>query len=211
MRKRVLVCVVLACVVTATTASAQGLPNIVKRAGVGGSFGGIFPFDDDVTVGKAYGFNFGLAPEQGLGFTLGFGWYTGDLTLSRVSGDREVGDLRIRPLMAGVGYTWMKGKLATGVSINAGISFNSIKLNDQYRSFFGPGTQVTVDSSNSFAARPQLRVEYAVAKKVGVFSSAGYFYTEFDNTIDTPIGRFENEWDASSFNLFVGVMVYPFR
>jgi len=164
-----------------------------------------------VTVGKAYGFNFGLAPEQGLGFTLGFGWYTGDLTLSRVSGDREVGDLRIRPFMAGVGYTWVKGKLATGVSINAGISFNSIKLSDQYRTFFGPGTEVRVDSSNSFAARPQLRVEYAVAKKVGVFSSAGYFFTEFDNTIETPVGRFENEWDASSFNLFVGVMVYPFR
>ena len=211
MSKRVLVCMVVACVVTATTASAQGLPNIVKRAGIGGSFGGIFPFDDDVTVGKAYGFNFGLAPEQGLGFTLGFGWYTGDLTLSRVSGDREVGELRIRPFMAGVGYTWVKGKLATGVSINAGISFNSIELSDQYRTFFGPGTQVSVDSSNSFAARPQLRVEYAVAKKVGVFSSAGYFFTKFDNTIETPVGRFENEWDASSFNLFVGVMVYPFR
>jgi hypothetical protein len=211
MRQRVLVCVVLACVVTATTASAQGLPNIVKRAGVGGSFGGIFPFDDEVSVGKAYGFNFGLAPEQGLGFTLGFGWYTGDLTLTGVSGDREVGDLRIRPVMAGVGYTWVKGKLATGVSINAGISFNSIKLSDQYRSFFGPGTEVRVDSSNSFAARPQLRVEYAVARKVGVFSSAGYFFTEFDNVIETPVGRFENEWDASSFNLFVGVMVYPFR
>src|SRR4030095_4343880 len=157
MRKLVLVCVVLASVVTATTASAQGLPNIVKRAGVGGSFGGVFPFDDEVSVGKAYGFNFGLAPEQGLGFTLGFGWYTGDLTLTGVSGDREVGDLRIRPVMAGVGYTWVKGKLATGVSINAGISFKEIKLSDQYRSFFGPGTEVRVDSSNSFDARPQLR------------------------------------------------------
>jgi len=203
--------VVLVCAVTAANASAQGLPNIVKRAGVGGSFGGIFPFDDDVTAGKDYAFNFVLAPEPGLGFTLGFGWYSADLTVSRISGDREVGDLRIRPVMAGVGYTWVKGKVATGVSINAGISFNSIDLNDQYRSFFGPGTEVRVDASNSFAVRPQLRVEYAVARKVGVFSSAGYFFTEFDNVIETPIGRFENEWDASSFNLFVGVMVYPFR
>jgi hypothetical protein len=211
MRKHVLVCAVLVCAVTAANASAQGLPNIVTRAGVGGSFGGIFPFDDDVGVGKAYGFNFGLAPEPGLGFTIGFGWYTGDLTLSGVSGDREVGDLRVRPVMAGVGYTWVKGRLATGVSINAGVSFNSINLNDQYRSFFGPGTEVRVDASNSFATRPQLRVEYAVAKKVGVFSSAGYFFTEFDNVVETPVGRFENEWDASSFNLFVGVMVYPFR
>jgi hypothetical protein len=211
MTKRVLVCAVLAVVVTATNASAQMITNLAKRAGIGGSVGGIFPLDDDVTAGKAFGFNFGLAPQPGLGFTLGFGWYTADLTLSRVSGDREVGDLRVRPLMAGVGYTWVNGRVATGVSINAGISFNSIRLNDQYRTFFGPGTEVRVDASNSFAARPQLRVEYAVARKVGVFSSAGYFFTEFDNVIETPIGRFENEWDASSFNLFVGVMVYPFR
>ena len=97
------------------------------------------------------------------------------------------------------------------MSINAGISLNSIRLDDQYQTFFGPGTEVEVDSSNSFALRPQFRVEYAVARKVGVYSSAGYFFTKFDNVIETPVGRFENEWDASSFNIFVGAMVYPFR
>jgi len=211
MRTRVLVCALLTCVVTATNASAQMIANTAKRAGIGGSFGGIFPLDDDVTVGQAYGVNFGLAPAPGFGPTIGFGWYTGDLTLSGITGNTEVGDLRVRPLMAGVGYTWVRGKLATGVSINAGISFNSIKLNDQYRNFFGPGTEVRVDASNSFAARPQLRFEYAVARKVGVYTSLGYFFTEFNNVVETPIGRFENEWDASSFNIFVGAMVYPFR
>ena len=211
MRKRVVVCAVLACAMGATSVSAQAITDMVKRVGIGGSVGGIFPIDDDVSAGRAFGVSFGLAPEAGFGPTIGFGWYTGDLTLSGISGDREVGDLRVRPLMAGVGYTWVKGKLATGVSINAGISFNSIKLNDQYRNFFGPGTEVRVDASNSFAARPQLRFEYAVARKVGVYTSLGYFYTEFDNVIETPRGRFENEWDASSVNIFVGAMVYPLR
>jgi hypothetical protein len=196
---------------SAMSASAQTITETVKRVGIGGSVGGIFPIDDDVNAGRAFGVSFGLAPEAGFGPTIGFGWYEGDLTLSGVSGDADVGRLRVRPLMAGVGYTWVKDRVAVGVSFNAGISFNSIRLNDQYRTFFGPGTEVRVDASNSFAARPQLRVEYAVARKVGVYSSAGYFLTEFDNVIDTPIGRFENEWDASSFNIFVGVMVYPFR
>lgn len=209
--KRVVVCAMLACAVTATNASAQMITNMVKRAGIGGSVGGIFPFDDDVTVGMAAGINAGLAPAPGFGVTLGFGWYLGDLTLAGISGDADIGSLRVRPFMAGVGYTWVKGRVATGVSINAGISFNSISLNDQYRTFFGPGTEVSIDASDSFAVRPQLRVEYAVTRKVGVYSSAGYFFTKFDNAIETPIGRFENEWDASSFNLFVGAMVYPFR
>lgn len=209
--KRVVVCAMLACAVTATNASAQMITNMVKRAGIGGSVGGIFPFDDDVTVGMAAGINAGLAPAPGFGVTLGFGWYLGDLTLAGISGDADIGSLRVRPFMAGVGYTWVKGRVATGVSINAGISFNSISLNDQYRTFFGPGTEVSIDASDSFAVRPQLRVEYAVTRKVGVYSSVGYFFTEFDNVLETPIGRFENEWDASSFNLFVGAMVYPFR
>ncbi len=211
MRTRVVVCTVLVCAMSAMSASAQTITETVKRVGIGGSVGGIFPIDDDVNAGRAFGVSFGLAPEAGFGPTIGFGWYEGDLTLSGVSGDADVGRLRVRPLMAGVGYTWVKDRVAVGVSFNAGISFNSIRLNDQYRTFFGPGTEVRVDASNSFAARPQLRVEYAVARKVGVYSSAGYFLTEFDNVIDTPIGRFENEWDASSFNIFVGVMVYPFR
>ena len=211
MRKRVLVCAALACALSATNASAQTITNIAKRAGIGGSVGVISTFDDDVNVGTGFGITAGLSPAPGLGPTIGFGWYQGDLTFSGVSGDAEVGTLRVRPLMGGIGYTWVHGRLATGVSINAGISFNSIRLNDQYRTFFGPGTQVSVDASNSFAARPQVRFEYTVARKVGVYTSLGYFFTKFNNVIDTPIGRFENEWDASSFNIFVGAMVYPFR
>jgi hypothetical protein len=208
---RLVLCTFLAFGLTASEASAQWVANMARRAGVGGSFGGVFTTDDDVNVGPVWGFNFGLAPEPGLGPTLGFGWYQGDLTISRVSGDTEVGRLRVRPLMAGIAYTWVTGRLATGVSLNAGVSFNSIRLDDQYRNFFGPGTEVTVDSSNSFCVRPQIRFEYSVAPKVGLFTSLGFFFTEFDNVITTPVGRFENEWDASSFNVFVGVMVYPFR
>ena len=211
MRTRVLLCALLVCTVSATTASAQAIMNMAKRAGIGASVGRVFTFDDEVDVSTAFGVNAGLAPAPGFGPTLGFGWYQGDLTFSGLSGETEVGRLRVRPLMVGVGYTWVTGKLATGVSINAGISFNSIRLNDQYRTFFGPGTEVRVDASNSFAARPQLRFEYAVAKKVGVYTSLGYFFTEFNNVSETPVGRFENEWDASSFNIFVGAMVYPFR
>src|SRR5688572_3352234 len=82
MRKRVVVCAIVAFAVTATKASAQTITNMVKRVGVGGSFGGIFTFDDDVANGAAFGFNFGLAPMPGFGPTLGLGWYQQNLTLS---------------------------------------------------------------------------------------------------------------------------------
>ena len=54
---------------TASEASAQWIKNMAKRSGAGGSVGGIFTTDDDVNVGPAFGFNFGLAPKPGLGPT----------------------------------------------------------------------------------------------------------------------------------------------
>ena len=97
------------------------------------------------------------------------------------------------------------------MSINAGISFNSIRLNDRYRTLFGPGDRSARGRKQQFRGQAPIQDRYAVARKVGVYSSVGYFFTEFNNVIETPIGRFENEWDASSFNFFVGAMVYPFR
>jgi hypothetical protein len=211
MRKRVLVVAMLACAITATSASAQAIPEMARRVGIGISVGGISPTDDDVSAGFAAGVTVGLAPATGFGPSMGLGWYEGDLTLARISGDVNIGRLRVRPLMGGVGYTWVNGRVATGASINAGISFNSIRLDDQYRAGFGSGSEVRGDASNSFAARPQLRVEYALARKFGVYSSASYFFTRFDSVLETPTGRFEDEWDGSSFNLFVGLMVYPFK
>lgn len=209
MRKEILMCVVLTCTMTATNASAQAMANVVKRVGIGGSVGGIFTTDDDVSAGTAVGLNVGLAPQHGFSPTIGFGWYSGDLTVP-AAGVTEVG-LRVRPLMGGVGYSWAAGRLAAGVSINAGISFNSIHLNDAFRALFPAGSQISFDTSNSFAARPQVRLEYEVARKAGVFTSLGYFYTKFDNVLNTPVGSFANEVNASSINVFVGVMVYPFR
>jgi hypothetical protein len=211
MRKRVLVVAMLACAITATSASAQAIPEMARRVGIGISVGGISPTDDDVSAGFAAGVTVGLAPATGFGPSMGLGWYEGDLTLARISGDVNIGRLRVRPLMGGVGYTWVNGRVATGASINAGISFNSIRLDDQYRAGFGSDSEVRGDASNSFAARPQLRVEYALARKFGVYSSASYFFTRFDSVLETPTGRFEDEWDGSSFNLFVGLMVYPFK
>lgn len=211
MRKRVLVFAILACAIASTSASAQGIPAAARRVGVGISVGGIFPTDDDVNAGLAAGVTLGLAPATGLGPTIGLGWYEGDLRLARVSGSARVGQLRVRPLMGGVGYTWVTGRVATGASINAGISFNSIRVDDMYSLGFSSGGEVRGGASNSFAARPQLRVEYAVTRKMGVYSSASYFFTQLDSVLETPIGRFEDEWDGSSFNLFVGVTVYPFK
>jgi hypothetical protein len=205
-----LITLVLSTLAPAAPASAQfsdTLADVAKRAGAGATIGAVVPIDSDVEVGPVLGFQFGLAPKEGWALSAGFGWFGGDLLL----GDRDVGNVRVKPLMAGVAYTWIHGRMATSVALNAGVSFNSADIDNQYRQSFGPGTDLDLDMKNSFCVRPSVEVEYALTPKFAFTGWAGFFATRIDSTLDTPVGRFEDEWNPSAFTFSVGAIVYPFR
>ena len=186
-------------------ASAQGsnwFTELITRAGVGASVGWVAPTDGDVKAGTVLGVQFGVAPKRGWALTAGFGWYGADLFLETRTGDRQIGSLDFRPIMGGLGYTWVIGRVATSVALNAGVSFNSTKLSDEFLTQF-PGS--TLDMKHSFV------VQYALHPKFALNAWAGYAYTEIDSTLTTSEGRVEDEWDASNFSVSFGFMVYPFR
>ena len=203
----VLLCVLLGAASPAAAQSPSGLGRLFKEGGVGATVGWVFPTDSGVDVGTVLGFQFGLAPRPGWGATIGFGWFGADLLL----GDRDVADFSVKPVMAGVSYTWMRGRLATIAALNAGVSFNSAKVDSQYRESFGPGTGIDLDMKDSFCLRPSVELNYMVHRKLAVTAWAGYWWTRIDSTLDTPAGRFEDEWNPSSLSVAFGFMVYPFR
>lgn len=194
---------VAATLLAAPPASAQ----VWTRVGIGASVGAWVPTDDDVDGGASWGLGVSLAPEPGWGIAGNLGWFEADL-LQPLGGDR-IGSLSVKPLLLGVSYTWMRDRLSVSPSLTAGVSFNSVDLDQGFRqSFAGP---VSLEVSNSFAVRPNVEVEYAVAPKLALTLSTGLFLTKPDVELETPAGRIEDEWDMSAFNVFVGVTVYPFR
>ena len=64
---------------------------------------------------------------------------------------------------------------------------------------------------NSFAVRPAIDVEYAVAPKFALTVYSNFFITTINSELSTPVGRFDDAWNATSFQTAVGVVVYPFR
>jgi cytochrome bd-type quinol oxidase subunit 1 len=64
---------------------------------------------------------------------------------------------------------------------------------------------------NSFAVRPAIEIEYALTRKFALTAYSNFFITSINSELRTPVGRFANEWNATSFQTGVGVMVYPFR
>ena len=116
LRNRVLMWAVLALAVTATNASAQVITNMVKRVGIGGSVGGIFTLDDDVNSGSgcsvstsAWRRHARVRPDAWLGLVSG-----GSDLVRGVRRQRSRTSSR-RPLMAGVGYTWVKDRVVGGL------------------------------------------------------------------------------------------------
>jgi hypothetical protein len=65
------------------------------------------------------------------------------------------------------------GKLSTGVQVQAGWSFNSLKPNDGLATAFD-ASGVTVDVGNSFVVRPQAKIEYFLTPKFTVRSSLNF-------------------------------------
>lgn len=196
---------------SASPAAAQSLRDMVRNAGVGASVGVVAANDDEVSVGGTWGITFGSAPSPGWGIVGNLGWFEGDLELLTATGSEHVGTVRVRPVMAGVGYTWMRDRLATTAALTAGISFNSASLDGRFRESFPPGTTLDLEVDNSFAVRPSVKVEYELAPKVGLFTALGYVFTKIDSRLVSPLGTIENRWNASHFTWTAGAMFYPFR
>ena len=87
-----------------------------------------------------------------------------DLEMNMDLGDGAVGRLRLRPLMAGVSYTWIAGKLSVSPRLIAGYSFNRFR-----------GAE-SVSARDSFVSKAELQIWRDLSSRVGVLGSIGYLF-----------------------------------
>lgn len=196
--------------VIALSAASPASAQVWKRIGIGASVGITEPYDSDVDGAVVIGGRGGLAPEPGWGFDASLGWFSADLYDARGANSTRIGELRVRPLMGGIGYTWMTagGRLATTALLTAGVAFNGADLDE---SLAGSVGGANLDVSNSFAIRPGIEAEFFVTRKFALTGSIGYLFTRPEITLTTTSERLTDRWDASSFTALAGIVVYPFR
>lgn len=209
MKLRITTFLSLGVVLLGLAAEARAQSEPWKSVGVGVNVGFVEPLDSDVDGSAAWGLTGGFAPKDGFGIVFGFGWFEAELVDESGPGEQAVGALKVRPLMIGVGYTWLRGRLAMSTSITAGIAFNSGEIYNSYTEDIGG--PVDLDVSNSVTIRPAFGVEYFLTPKFAVTGTASYLFTNPDIVLTSATERLSDTWDASTFNLFAGVMVYPFR
>jgi hypothetical protein len=115
--------------------------------------------------------------HDGWGWHYGLGWYSTDLEQPIGSQLAEFGELHVRPVLGGYGYSRRFGRTYVTGKIMGGYAFNSFELlptfDDTYRRMLGAGT-VTADVTNTFVVKPEISAWIDLSRKIGLNVSAAY-------------------------------------
>jgi len=172
---------------------------------------GLTPEDD---VGSRWSISpfFRNTPRRvGWGPSFGLNWFTGDIAVSIDGRKTTVGEVKVRPVMAGVGYTIGSGRARTTVSLVGGYAFADATVT----AALPAGTTASIDIDDSWVVRPNVGVTFALTRRLALVGSIGYIYTNPTVTVNvTQLGRaatnVSGTYRSDYVNITVGTAVSIF-
>lgn len=208
--------IIAACllVLPVAPASAQDEAKLENRFAIGGEFK-IKTSDrasqEDYArgqLGPGLLWRFGDA-KPGWGFHWGLNWYAVKLERPIGGSVTELGELHVRPIMAGYGYTKVIRRYSVTADVLGGYAFGSMTLSDPavaaYRRALGVSS-AEATATNTLVLKPEIGAWYDVTKKVYVNVNAGYMMARPDVSIVTAAGFDRRKARADQFILKVGVV-----
>jgi len=147
--------------------------------------------------------------KGGWGFHWGLNWYAVKLERPIGGSATQLGELHVRPLMAGYGYTRLIRRYSITTAVLGGYAAGSIKISDPavaaYRRTLGvPSAEA--NATNTFVLKPEIGVWYDLTKKVYINVNAGYMIARPDVSIETAAGTDRRTARADQFVLKVGLV-----
>lgn len=147
--------------------------------------------------------------KTGWGWHWGLSWISTDLTDSIAGATTELGELHVRPIMAGYGYTRVVGRTAITAKAIGGYAFSTMSLAPEARIAFRDrlGAQsVTAKASNTLAFKPEISAWRDINKKMGLRMSAGYLVARPHLTTTSTLGQDRRRVRADMLMFKVGVV-----
>jgi len=148
--------------------------------------------------------------KTGFGWDLGLNWYSADVDRSIGGNVTDLGELNIRPIMGGYGYTRLIGRTAISARAYAGYGFSSARLApsavDAYHERLG-AQSVTIDASNTVVLKPvEIGMWHDLSEKIGLKASFGYMVARPQITVRSSLGEDKRRMNADMFMLKVGLV-----
>ena len=146
--------------------------------------------------------------RTGWGLHWGLGWYATDVEQRIGSRTVEFGELHVRPVMAGYGYTHTRGKTSITADVLGGPALVSMTLapgtNDVYREQIG-ARSVTTRAALTFVTKPELSIWRDISDKIGLNVGAAFVVARPSLTIESSIGEERRRIRADMLQLRVGL------
>jgi hypothetical protein len=183
-----------------------------SKLALGGSIGSGFAPSSTVSGDKfGVGLLWRIGPsEEGFGWEGGLNWFAANVDHS-VSGSPAfaLGELHVRPIMVGYGYTHLVGPNAIKGSVQGGYAFSSFSTApsamDVYRDRLG-ALSLSTDAANTFVVKPQVSVWRDVSPRFGVRVTAGYLIARPNLTVRSTLGEERQRIRADRFMVDIGVV-----
>jgi hypothetical protein len=138
-----------------------------------------------------------------------FSWFDTDVQGTVGPGTVGLGNMRIRPIMAGYGYTWVRGRTAITGDVVGGYSFNSFKLDSsavqEYSRRLG-ATGIDAEATNAFALKPEIQVWHDLNSRFGLKIDGGYLIARPSVVITSSLGEDIHHIRADTFLVTVGLV-----
>ena len=144
---------------------------------VGASLGWSQPQDAALGDRRSIGPLFKIGAGSGLGLAIGLDWFQASLQ-SQGADARSLTRVRVRPVMAGIGYTMVADRLAVTPSLVGGVAFNSLSVTET-----GLAAGLPVEVSNSLVWRPAVSVWYDVSRRIALNVTVGRIVTRMRVTV----------------------------
>ncbi|HXH24672.1 MAG TPA: hypothetical protein VNI78_05445 [Vicinamibacterales bacterium] len=161
----------LALGLTPSAARAQAGAAVAVGAGIN-VYRPASPQADDFV---AFGLVYRLVPQRsGWRPAVGFNWYSVDMWTEAAGVRHPLGSLRLRPIMAGYGYTHRMGAFALSATALAGYSFNTFEVHERARRAYRDELGLLLleaGASNRPVIKSELALWYDLDDRVGLIVS----------------------------------------
>lgn len=142
-------------------------PDDPRLFAIGGSFSWTVPGSDTLGSYGAIGPLMRFGSPSGTALNIDFNWMSTELL---DEGRRSLGRIRVRPIMAGAGYSFRGERASLSLSLVGGYAFNSVVVDEASAA----GGVLALTADNSLAWRPGASVWVDVNRRIAINFSAGY-------------------------------------